>query len=181
MLERNAVVKKTVESREGKTASLLLPLASARRRKFAAAQGNVLLLLLRWFQDLGLLVSMTYMLENIGVTYLERAEQALIYAHHGACIVKLAAVVGCTEERNELTLREELVTIFHDLVSTANEVHVVLLQEARNHVGAECERHATIVFAPASDVLVGVGPQQIAKETAIRDLNQSASYIKRWN
>jgi hypothetical protein len=60
-------------------------------------------------------------------TNLERAEQALVYAHHGTCIVKLATVVGSTEQGDELALREELVAIFHDLMGTADEVHVVLL------------------------------------------------------
>jgi hypothetical protein len=39
---------------------------------------------------------------------------------------------------------------------TADEVHIVLLQEARNDVGAEREGHATIVLRPAGDVFVWV-------------------------
>jgi hypothetical protein len=53
---------------------------------------------------------------------------------------------------------------------SADEVHVVLLQEAGNNVWTESERDPTIVFTPASDVLVWVGPQQIAEETTVRDL-----------
>lgn len=62
--------------------------------------------------------------------YLERAEETLINAHHGTGIVKLSTVVGSAEESNKLALGEELVPIFHDLVGTADEVHVMLLQEA---------------------------------------------------
>jgi hypothetical protein len=55
-------------------------------------------------------------------------------------------------------------------VGSTDEVHVVFLQEARHHVRTKCEGHATIVFAPAGDVLVRIGPQQIAEETAVRNL-----------
>lgn len=103
-------------------------------------------------------------------TNLERAEQALVYAHHGTCVVELATVVGGTEQSDELTLREELVAIFYDLMGTANEVHVVLLQETGDHVGTKCEGHTTVVFAPASDILVGIGPQKITQQTAIGNL-----------
>lgn len=108
----------------------------------------------------------------MGGTNLERAEQALVDAHHGTRIVKLAAVVGRTEQGDELALGEEFVAVFHDLVSAADEVHVVLLQEARHHVRAKGEGHAAVVFAPAGDVLVGIGPQEIAQQSAIGDLRR---------
>lgn len=47
--------------------------------------GCVLLLLLCWLEDL------------------ERAQQALVDAHHSTGIVKLATVVGSTEQGDELT------------------------------------------------------------------------------
>jgi len=74
-----------------------------------------------------------------GTANLEGAEQALVHAHHGAGIVKLAAVVGRAEERHELALGEELVAILDNLVSTADEVHVVFLEEAGDDVGAKGE------------------------------------------
>jgi hypothetical protein len=104
------------------------------------------------------------------VTYLEGAEQALIHAHHGTGIVELAAVVGGAEQRDELALGEELVTILDDLVGTADEVHVVFLQEARDDIWAEREGDTAIVLGPAGDVLVGVRPQEIAEEAAVGDL-----------
>lgn len=73
-----------------------------------------------------------------------------------------------------MTLGEELVAIFHNLVSTANQVHVVFLQETRHNVGPECETDTSVVLAPAGDILVGIRPQQIAKETAVRDLYKLA-------
>jgi hypothetical protein len=58
-------------------------------------------------------------------------------------------------------------------MGTADEVHVVLLQEARHNVWAKGKADTSVVLAPPSDVLVGVGPQQIAEETAVRDLYSS--------
>lgn len=103
-------------------------------------------------------------------TNLEGAEQTLVNAHHGTRIVELSTVVRCTKQGDELTFGEELVSILDHLVSTTDEVHVVFLQEARNHVRTEGEADASVVFTPASDVFVGVGPKKIAKKTAVRDL-----------
>ena len=114
---------------------------------------------------MGLLLLLLGRLQN-----LERAEQALIDAHHSACVVEFAAVVRCREERNELPLGEELVPIFDDLVRTADQIHVVLLQKAGHDIRPECERDTAIVFAPPSDVLVWVRPQQVAQQTAVRNL-----------
>ena len=44
-------------------------------------------------------------------------------------------------------------------MGTADEIHVVLLEEARDDVWSESEGDATIVFAPASDVLVRIRPE----------------------
>ena len=104
-------------------------------------------------------------------TYLEGAQQALVDAHHSTCIVEFSTVVWRTEQCDELALRKELVAVFNDLVGTANQVHVVFLQEARDNVRTECETDTSVVFAPASDVLVRIGPQEIAEKTAVRDLS----------
>lgn len=101
---------------------------------------------------------------------LERAEQALVDTHHGTGIVKLAAVVGSTEEGDELALGEELVAVLDDLVGTADEIHIMFLQESRHHVWTKRKRDTTIVFAPSGYVLVGIGPEEIAEETAVGNL-----------
>lgn len=41
-------------------------------------------------------------------------------------------------------------------MSTADEIHVVLLQEPRDYVGTECEGYATVILAPSCDVFVGI-------------------------
>jgi hypothetical protein len=62
-----------------------------------------------------------------------------------------------------LALRKELVAIFHNLMGTAYKIHVVLLQEARYYIWAECETDTSVVLTPSSDVFVRIRPQQIAK------------------
>lgn len=114
---------------------------------------NLLLLLFRWLEDL------------------ERAQQRLVNAHHSTCIVELAAVVGRREESDKLALGEEFVTIFDDLMCATDEVHVMLLQEPRDHIRTEGERDTTIVLRPASDILIGIGPQQVTEQTAVGDLD----------
>lgn len=49
------------------------------------------------------------------VSHLEGAHQGLIHAHHAAGVVELAAVVGSREQSYQLSLGEELVTVFHHL------------------------------------------------------------------
>lgn len=56
---------------------------------------------------------------------------------------------------------------------TADQVHVVFLEESRDNVRPKGERHATVVLAPACDILVRIGPQKIAEQAAIRNLRTS--------
>ena len=102
---------------------------------------------------------------------LERAQQTLIHTHHSPSVVELAAVVWCREQRDELALAKELVPVLDDLMRTAYQVHIVLLQEAGHDVWAEGEGNTSIVFAPAGDVLVRIRPQQIAEQSTVRDLS----------
>jgi hypothetical protein len=55
-------------------------------------------------------------------------------------------------------------------VRSADQIHVVFLEESRNYVGPKCEGYASVVFAPASDVFVGVRPQKVAEQTAVGNL-----------
>ena len=116
---------------------------------------------------LDLLLFLLCRLEN-----LERAKQTLIYAHHSAGIVKLATVVWCTEQSNELPLRKEFVAILDHLMCSADKVHVVLLQETGDDIGTKCEGHATIVFTPTCDVLVLIRPQKVTKKAAVGNLKR---------
>lgn len=58
-------------------------------------------------------------------------------------------------------------------MSAAYQVHIVFLQESGNDIGSKGKRDSTVVFAPAGDVLVRVGPEKIAKEAAVRNLSPS--------
>lgn len=51
----------------------------------------------------------------ISFNYLEGAHECLIDAHHGAGVVKLAAIVWGGEKRHQLPLRKEFVSILHHL------------------------------------------------------------------
>lgn len=62
-------------------------------------------------------------------------------------------------------------------MSTAYQVHVVFLEKSRDNIWAEGEGNTTIVFTPASDVFVGVGPQQITEKTTVRDLRSVSKVI----
>jgi hypothetical protein len=50
----------------------------------------------------------------------------------------------------------------------------MLLQESRDDIGAEGERDTTVVLAPAGDILIGIRPEEVAEQTAVRDLYLSA-------
>jgi hypothetical protein len=56
-------------------------------------------------------------------------------------------------------------------MSTADQVHVMLLKEPRDDIGPEGERNTSVVFAPAGDILVWIRPEKIAEETAVRNLD----------
>jgi len=66
-----------------------------------------------------------------------------------------------------LTLREELVPILHDLVSSADEIEVVAVQEFGHHVSPVGETHPAIILAPSVNIFVGVGPEEITEKTCV--------------
>lgn len=50
----------------------------------------------------------------------------------------------------------------------------MLLEEPRHDVRTKCEGYTPIVLAPASNVLIGIGPEQVAKKTAVGNLSSLA-------
>jgi hypothetical protein len=48
----------------------------------------------------------------------------------------------------------------------------VLLEESGDDIGAKSERNTTVVLAPASNVLVRIGPKEITQETAVGDISR---------
>jgi len=57
------------------------------------------------------------------------------------------------------------------LVGAADEVEVLLVQELGDLVGAEGEGDAAVVVAPAGAVAVGVGPEEVAEEALVGDVD----------
>ena len=108
-----------------------------------------------------------------GLEDLEGAHEGLVDGHHGSGVVELSAVVRGGEEGDELPAGEELVSVLDDLVGTADEVEVVLVQELGDDVLSEGEGDAAVVLAPAVNVLVGVGPEQIAKKAGVGNVGGS--------
>ena len=50
-------------------------------------------------------------------------------------------------------------------MSSADQIHVVFLQEPRDNIGTKREGNTTVVLTPAGDILVGIRPEQVAKKT----------------
>mmetsp|Transcript_14683 Transcript_14683/g.32425 ORF Transcript_14683/g.32425 Transcript_14683/m.32425 type:complete len:340 (-) Transcript_14683:469-1488(-) len=98
---------------------------------------------------------------------LEGAHEGVVHRHDRAGVVELSAVVGGGEERHELASREEFVAVFDHLMGADEEVQVVAAEELGDHVAAEGEGDAPVVFAPAGDGRVGIRPDEIAQETHV--------------
>lgn len=101
---------------------------------------------------------------------LEGTHQGVVDAHHGARVGKLSAVVWRGEDGDQASICEELVAGLDDLMRAAHEVEVEAVEEADDNVGAKGEGDAAIVLAPAADLLVRVGPQQVAQQALVRDV-----------
>ena len=52
-----------------------------------------------------------------------------------------------------------------------DQIHVVFLQEARDYVWTKREGDPTVVLAPARNIFVRIGPEQVAKQATVRDLS----------
>jgi len=50
-------------------------------------------------------------------------------------------------------------------MSSADQIHIVFLQEPRDDIRAEREGNTSVVLAPSGDVLVGIRPKQVTKQT----------------
>lgn len=56
---------------------------------------------------------------------------------------------------------------FANLMCTTNQVQLVSIQELGDDINAKSEANATIVFAPALYILVGITPQQVAEQPGV--------------
>ena len=63
-------------------------------------------------------------------------------------------------------------------MGTTDEVHIMFLQEAGYHVRTERETDTSIVLTPSGDVLIRIGPQQIAEKSTVRNLDMLTFVLK---
>lgn len=101
---------------------------------------------------------------------LEAAHESFINAHHGTGIIELSAVIRSREEGHKLTSGKEFVTVLNDLVGAADQVEVVLVEELCHDVRPKGVGHTPVVLTPTGDVLVRVGPQEVAQEARVGDV-----------
>jgi len=104
---------------------------------------------------------------------LETTHECFINTHKGAGIVEFATVVGCRKESNKLTRGEKLVTIFDDLMSTANEIEILTFEKAVNDVGTKSVRNSTVILAPSVNVLFRIRPEQITEQASVGNVSRS--------
>jgi len=58
---------------------------------------------------------------------LKAALHVLVNDHYSGLVVELTTVIWSTEHCNEVSVAEELIALHHDLVSSADEINLVLL------------------------------------------------------
>jgi len=136
---------------------LWLPRRSDRSAGTKAAV-NVLLFFLCRLQNLFAILVYAIAESILESANLEGTQQTLIHTHHCASVVELPTVIWCTEQSNQLPLGEEFITILNNLMSSAYQIHVMFLKETWDYIWSESERYASIVLAPASDVLIRIWP-----------------------
>lgn len=98
-------------------------------------------------------------------SYLEGTKQVFVDGHKCSGIIEFSAIIRSGKYRDELPFREELVAVFDDLMSPADEVEIVLLEELGDHIGPKSIRHTPVVQAPTELILVRIRPKQIAQKT----------------
>lgn len=58
----------------------------------------------------------------------------------------------------------------------ADQIYVMIRQKLRYDVTAENEADPSLILAPARHALLGVCPEQIAKQSLVWDLNRSNNF-----
>lgn len=104
----------------------------------------------------------------------------------------LTTIVGRAEQRYELSFGKEFVTVFDDLMGSANQIEIMFVQKfvynletnnktnipidwlidqrkiyAGTHLGTKRKTDASIVLAPSHRIFIRIGPQEIAKQSLI--------------
>jgi hypothetical protein len=104
---------------------------------------------------------------------LERAHQSFIHAHHCSSIIELVTIVRGRENSDELSLGKEFVSVFNDLMRSADQIKIVFAQELFDNVSAESEGDSSVILTPSRDSFFGIGPKQIAEKTRVGNVRRS--------
>lgn len=107
----------------------------------------------------------------------KRTAQRLVHVQDTCIIIKLAAVVGCRENGHQSSVSHELIAIFDDLVSPANESELVPAVKLSDYVLSEHKAHASIIVGPPLNVKLRVGPEQVAQKSSVRYILGSSLLI----
>jgi hypothetical protein len=101
---------------------------------------------------------------------LETAHQGIIHAHHCSSIVKLTTVVGRREQSYQLPPCKEFIPILDNLVSSADQIQIMPIEELGYNILTKGEGNTTIILPPSIDVLIGVTPQQVTQQASVGDV-----------
>ena len=112
-----------------------------------------------------------------GLEDLEGAHEGLVDRHDGGRVVELPAVVRGREEGDELPAGEELVPVLHHLVGPADQIQIVLVEKGADDVLPEGEGDAPVVLPPAVDLLVGIGPDDVAEQAGVGDVRRALDVV----
>ena len=95
--------------------------------------------------------------------------KVLVYIHDSGIIIKVSTIIFGTENGYQLlVLAEEAIPIFHYLVTSANQIKVVSLQELLQLFLSEDEPTASLIFFPVASVFIRVVPEEVRHQTAVR-------------
>ena len=97
----------------------------------------------------------------------EAGHHVLVYLHDDSHVVEVA-IVCCGKDCHEFSTGKELVTIFLDLMSAANQVEIIFLIEIFNNDFTKSVGDTTIILSPVDYVFLRVGgirPQQVTKKS----------------
>lgn len=100
---------------------------------------------------------------------LEGTHQRFVNAHHGSRVVKLPTVVGSRKNSHQMSVCEKLISILHHLMTSTDQIQILVLQKRVNNVFRKDVTDASIIQTPSRrEFILRVRPQDIAQKTVVR-------------
>lgn len=103
----------------------------------------------------------------------ELAHQVLVHYHNCCGVVPFTVVVRRGKYCNQISVRKKFVAVFDNLMSSANQIEIVLVVEFFYNISSEGVGYTSLVFSPCGDILIRVTPEQITYKSTIRDITWS--------